>query len=322
MKPAISIVIPLYNEAKNIASLHARLIEAVGALQPTCEIVYVDDGSRDETFANLQTLANTDKRVVLIRFRRNFGQTAAIAAGVKEAAGDIIVLMDGDLQNDPDDIALLLDEMHKGYDVVSGWRRDRKDSFLSRRLPSKAANWLIARLMGVPLHDLGCTLKAYRSDVIKNIPLYGEMHRLIPIYAAWVGARITEVPVRHHSRLYGRSKYGGWTRTFKVLLGLLTAVFLGEYGTKPMYFFGRLAALLCGFGILCSFVVLYQRFELGIYAHRNPLLLLATFTFLLGVQLLTFGLLAEMNVRIYHESQGKPVYFIREIVRAEPEHRE
>ena len=319
MKPDISIVIPLHNEADNVAPLHAKLIEAVDALETPCEIVYVDDGSGDETFANLRAVASTDKRVVLIRFRRNFGQTAAIAAGVKQAAGDIIILMDADLQNDPDDIALLLDQMRKGYDVVSGWRRDRQDPFLNRRLPSIVANWLIARLMGVPLHDLGCTLKAYRSDVIKNIPLYGEMHRLIPIYAASMGANITEVPVRHHSRLYGRSKYGGWMRTFKVLLDLLTAVFLGGYGTKPMHFFGRLAALLCGFGMLCGLVVLYERFGLGFYAHRNPLLLLAIFTFLLGVQLLTFGLMAEMNVRIYHEAQGKPVYFIREIVRAEPQ---
>jgi glycosyltransferase involved in cell wall biosynthesis len=319
MKPDISIVIPLYNEADNVVPLHARLMEAASALGLPFEIIYVDDGSRDVTFATLQMVTGTDEQAVLIRFRRNFGQTAAIAAGVEQATGDIIILMDADLQNDPADIHLLLAKMHEGYDVVSGWRRDRQDPFFSRRLPSIAANWLIARLTGVPLHDLGCTLKAYRSEVIKNIALYGEMHRLIPIYASWVGAGIAEIPVQHHPRLHGRSKYGGWTRTFKVLLDLLTALFLGRYGTKPLYFFGGLAALLCGCGALCGLVVLYQRFELGFYAHRNPLLLLAVFVFLLGVQLLTFGLLAEMNVRIYHESQGKPVYFIHEVVRAAPE---
>jgi glycosyltransferase involved in cell wall biosynthesis len=319
MKPEISIVIPLYNEVDNVAPLHARLMEAASALGVPFELVYVDDGSRDATFATLRTVTCTDEQALLIRFRRNFGQTAAIAAGVAQASGDIIVLLDADLQNDPADIPLLLAKMHEGYDVVSGWRRDRQDPFFSRRLPSIAANWLIARLTGVPLHDLGCTLKAYRSEVIKNIALYGEMHRLIPIYASWVGARIAEVPVQHYSRLHGHSKYGGWTRTFKVLLDLLTALFLGGYGTKPMYFFGWLAALLCGSGTLCGLIVLYERLGLGIYAHRNPLLLLAVFVFLLGVQSLTFGLLAEMNVRIYHESQDKPVYFIHEVVRAAPE---
>jgi glycosyltransferase involved in cell wall biosynthesis len=319
MKPDISIIVPLYNEVDNVAPLHARLMEAVSALGIPFEIVYVDDGSRDTTFATLRAVTGSDEQAVLIRFRRNFGQTAAIAAGVAQARGDIIVLMDADLQNDPADIPLLLAKMREGYDVVSGWRRNRQDPFFSRRLPSIAANWLIARLTGVPLHDLGCTLKAYHSDVIKHIALYGEMHRLIPIYAAWVGAHIAEVPVQHHPRLHGHSKYGGWTRTFKVLLDLLTALFLGKFGTKPLYFFGWLAALLCGFGMLCGLIVLYLRLEFGFYAHRNPLLLLAVFVFLLGVQSLTFGLLAEMNVRIYHESQGKPVYFIQDVVRAAPE---
>jgi glycosyltransferase involved in cell wall biosynthesis len=319
MKPAISIVIPLCNEADNVAPLHAKLTEVSGTLGTPVEIIYVDDGSVDATFVNLRAVVGTAEQTIIIRFRRNFGQTAAIAAGVEQAAGDIIILLDADLQNDPADIPRLLAKVAEGYDVVSGWRRDRQDAFFSRRLPSIAANWLIARLTGVPLHDLGCTLKAYRSEVIKNIALYGEMHRLIPIYAAWVGARIAETTVRHHPRRHGRSKYGGWTRTFKVLLDLLTAMFLGGYGTKPMYFFGRLAAVLCTGGIMCALVVLYQRIGLGFYAHRNPLLLLAVFAFLLGVQFLTFGLLAEMNVRIYHESQGKPVYFIREVVRATSE---
>jgi glycosyltransferase involved in cell wall biosynthesis len=319
MKPDISIIIPLYNEAENVAPLHAKLIEVASVLKIPLEIVYVDDGSHDATFATLRTVTGADERVVLIRFRRNFGQTAAIAAGVAQAAGDIIILMDADLQNDPADIPLLIAKMHEGYDVVSGWRRDRKEPFFRRRLPSIVANWLIARLTGVPLHDLGCTLKAYRIEVIKHISLYGEMHRLIPIYASWVGARIAELPVQHHPRLHGHSKYGGWTRTLKVLLDLMTALFLGGYGTKPMYFFGRFGALLCGLGVVCGLIVVYQMFELGVYAHRNPLLLLAVFVFLLGVQSLTFGLLAEMNVRIYHESQGKPVYFIREIVRGAPE---
>ena len=311
----VSIVIPVYDEADNLLPLHMKLVEAGAALGRPIEIVYVDDGSRDASFARLMAIAENDARMTVIRFRRNFGQTAAIAAGVTEARGQVIVLLDADLQNDPADIPALVKKIDEGYDVVSGWRRQRRDPFLSRGLPSMVANWLISRATGVPLHDYGCTLKAYRSDVVKNIALYGEMHRLIPVYAAWVGARITEVPVRHYPRAHGRSKYGGWARTFKVILDLITAMFLGGYGTKPIYLFGGVAVSLCAAGVIFGAIVLYEKYALGIFAHRNPLLLLAAFVFLLGVQSLMMGLLAELGVRTYHESQHKPVYFVRQVVR-------
>jgi glycosyltransferase involved in cell wall biosynthesis len=315
MMPEVSIVIPVYDEAENLPTLHARLCDAGAALDRPYEVIYVDDGSRDDSFACLQALAARDPHTTVIRFRRNFGQTAAIAAGVAEARGDVIVMLDADLQNDPADIPMLVQKMDEGYDVVSGWRRNRRDPFFSRALPSGVANWLISRASGVALHDYGCTLKAYRSAVVKNIALYGEMHRLIPVYAARVGARITELPVQHHPRVHGRSKYGGWSRTFKVILDLITAMFLGGYGTKPIYLFGGISVVLCTAGVIFGAIVLYQKYGLGFWAHRNPLLLLAVFVFLLGVQSLMMGLLAELSVRTYHESQRKPVYFVREVVR-------
>ncbi|MBI3761716.1 MAG: glycosyltransferase family 2 protein [Chloroflexi bacterium] len=315
MTPDASIVIPVYNEADSLPALHAKLLEVRPALGRACEIIYVDDGSRDGSFERLAAIAGADPLTTVIRLRRNFGQTAAIAAGVAEARGSAIVLLDADLQNDPADIPTLLQKINEGYDVVSGWRRKRRDPFISRRLPSVVANWLISRATGVPLHDYGCTLKAYRSEVVKNIPLYGEMHRLIPVYAAWIGARITEVPVNHHPRAYGQSKYGGWSRTFKVILDLITAMFLGGYGTKPIYLFGSVAAISCSLGVVFGAIVLYEKYALGFWAHRNPLLLLAVFVFLLGVQSLMMGLLAELGVRTYHESQQKPVYFVREVLR-------
>ncbi len=315
MTPEVSLVIPVYDEAENLPPLHAKIVAAGQALRRPFEIIYVDDGSRDDSFARLQALAEGEACVTVIRFRRNFGQTAAIAAGVAEARGAVIVMLDADLQNDPGDIPMLLEKLDEGYDVVSGWRQNRRDPFISRALPSAVANWLISRATGVPLHDYGCTLKAYRSEVVKNIALYGEMHRLIPVYAAAVGSRITEVPVRHYPRAHGRSKYGGWSRTFKVILDLITAMFLGSFGTKPIYLFGGISVVSCTAGVIFGLVVLYEKFALGVWAHRNPLLLLAVFVFLLGVQSLMMGLLAEMAVRTYHESQRKPVYFVREVVR-------
>jgi len=317
MIPEVSFVIPAYDEVENLELLHAKLTEISSAITRPYEVIYVDDGSRDGSFARLSAIAASDSHTTAICFRRNFGQTAAIAAGVAEARGQVIVLMDADLENDPADVPVLLQKIDEGFDVVSGWRRDRRDPFFSRRLPSRVANWLISTVTGVRLHDYGCTLKAYRSEVIKHVALYGEMHRLIPIYAFWVGARITEVPVRHIPRTRGRSKNSGWTRTFKVVLDLITTMFLGGYGAKPMYLFGGVAIALGVASVAIGAIILYQKFALGYWVHRNPLLLLAVFVGLLGVQSLMMGLLAELGVRTYHESQRKPVYFVREVVRGE-----
>ncbi len=272
----------------------------------------VDDGSKDESFARLKAAAATRPWLRLIRFRRNFGQTAAMAAGFDLARGAYVVPMDADLQNDPDDIPLLLARLDEGYDVVSGWRKDRQDKALTRRLPSKIANWLIGRVSGVRLHDYGCTLKAYRREVLEPVRLYGEMHRFIPIYAKWAGARITEQVVRHHPRNEGKSKYG-LARTLKVLLDLTTVKFLGDYSTKPLYLFGLWGSLFILGGVASGIVTLVEKFMYAEhYAHRNPLLLLAVMLFVVGIQLIGMGLLAELLVRTYHESQAKPVYLIAE----------
>jgi len=244
--------------------------------------------------------------------RRNYGQTAAMAAGFDRARGAYIVPMDADLQNDPDDIPMLLAKLEEGFDVVSGWRKERKDRALTRRLPSRIANWVIGKVGGLPLHDYGCTLKAYRREFLAPVRLYGEMHRFIPIYAKWAGARVTEVVVRHHARSEGRSKYG-LGRTLKVLLDLMTVKFLGDYSTKPLYLFGRWGFLLCFLGVICGAITLVQKFLSPMnYAHRNPLLLLAVFLFVIGIQLVGMGLLAELQVRTYHESQSKPTYLVAE----------
>lgn len=316
--PDVSVVIPVYNERNNLTELHIQITAALR--DHDYELIFVDDGSGDGSAECLRALVDSDLHMAAILFRRNFGQTAALAAGIAEARGRLIVTLDADLQNDPSDIPAMLEKMEtEGYDILSGWRKNRHDGFIARQLPSILANRLIAWAAGVPLHDSGCTLKIYRAEVIKGIALYGEMHRLIPVYGAWVGAKIGETAVRHHPRRHGKSKYGSWSRTYKVLLDLLTALFLGGYGTKPIYFFGSLATISCILGVISGAVVLYHKFVFGYYAHRNPLLLLAIFLFLIGVQSLTFGLLAEINIRTYHESQGKPIYFIREIVRGERE---
>ena len=314
-------VVPIFNEEGSIEALHAELTAVMAGLGRSFEIVYVDDGSRDGSFALLRTVAASHPSVRVVRFRRNFGQTAALQAGIDHSRGEVLVFMDGDLQNDPAAIPVLLDELDRGFDVVSGWRKDRKDPFLSRRLPSMLANSLISRVTGVRLNDYGCTLKAYRRDVLRDLRLYGEMHRFIPAYASWAGAAITEVAVNHRPRLHGRSKYG-ITRTLRVVLDLITVKFLGSFATKPIYVFGTVGLGLWLLGGLCAIEVLLERFlPPHTYAHNNPMLLLAVFLAILGMQSIMMGLLAEVLVRTYHESQDKPTFVIREIVdspRSEP----
>jgi glycosyltransferase involved in cell wall biosynthesis len=311
--PELSVVIPLYQEEDNVKALHQRLATALGQLGRTYEIVYVDDGSRDATYERLREAAGADARVRVVRFRRNFGQTAAIQAGIEHSSGGVLVFMDGDLQNDPDDVGLLLAKLDEGFDVVSGWRKNRHDDRV-RRLFSRVANALISRVTGVYLHDYGCTLKVYRREVLDHVRLYGEMHRFIPALVSWAGASITELPVRHHARQFGRSKYG-LSRTFRVLLDLLTVKMLASYSTKPIYLFGFTGFAMWGFAFLAGLVVIIQKLlPPHPYAHNNPLLLLAVFLAIIGMQLILMGLLAELVIRAYHESQDKPTYVIREIV--------
>jgi glycosyltransferase involved in cell wall biosynthesis len=313
--PQVSIVIPCYDEEQTIPRLAAALDDVVAKLEAAgraTEVLIVDDGSRDGTFDRLKEAAATRPWLRLVRFRRNFGQTAAMAAGFDRARGAYLVPMDADLQNDPDDIPMLLARLEEGFDIVSGWRKDRKDRALSRRLPSKIANWLIGWVSGVRLHDYGCTLKAYRREVLEPVRLYGEMHRFIPVYAKWAGARITEQVVRHHARKEGKSKYG-FARTLRVLLDLTTVKFLGDYSTKPLYLFGFWGVAFIAGGFVSGIVTLIEKFGTPmVYAHRNPLLLLAVMLFVVGVQLIGMGLLAELLVRTYHESQSKPVYLVAE----------
>jgi len=310
----ISIVLPILNEEKNLEELHSRLTETLGKLGLEYEIIAVDDGSTDDSFEVLKRLHQRDAKLKAIRFRRNFGQTAAMSAGFHHARGDVIITMDSDLQNDPADIPRLLDKINEGYDVVSGWRADRKDKFLSRRLPSILANRLIAKMTDVNLHDFGCTLKAYRKEVTDNIDLYGEMHRFIPALARWVGAEITEMKVKHHPRKHGKSKYG-ISRTTRVILDLMTVKFLLTFSTRPIQIFGRigLGSGLIGF-LICSYLSIRKLFFKMSLLERMPMLLLGVLLILVGVQFISMGLLGEIMVRTYHESQRKPIYVIKEIV--------
>ena len=310
----LSIVIPIYNEVENIPELHSELQDVLVRFGRPYEILYVDDGSKDGSIDLLNELAEKHPEVVVIQFRRNFGQTAALAAGLEASRGDTVIFMDGDLQNDPAEIPRLVQTMEEGgYDVVSGWRKNRQDAEISRKLPSRMANWLISKVSGVELHDYGCTLKAYRRDVLKNVRLYGEMHRFIPAYAAWAGASVTELPVNHRARKYGRSKYG-INRTIKVLLDLMTLKFLSSYSTKPIQLFGGVGALCFLLGSLCILSVLYSRFFEEVRVNRNPVALIAVFLFLAGLLFITQGLIAELVTRTYFESQGKATYVIRSIV--------
>lgn len=310
----LSIVIPVYNEVGSLPRLAEALRDALGELQETWEVILVDDGSTDGSFEVLKEIWASDPRYRVIRFRRNFGQTAAFAAGFEQARGRIVVTMDADLQNDPRDIPLLLKTMREERcDVVSGWRKERQDVFLTRRLPSQIANWLISRVTGVRLHDYGCSLKAYTSEVTKNVHLYGELHRFIPALASWMGVEIREVPVRHHAREHGRSKYNLW-RTWRVLLDLLTVSFMLNYAAKPMRIFGKLGLMSSAVGFAIGLYLTWLKLRTGIHLERRPLLLLAILLMIIGVQFITMGLLGEMVVRTYHETQNKPIYVIREVL--------
>jgi glycosyltransferase involved in cell wall biosynthesis len=308
----LSVIIPLYNEEENIPTLHEKLKESLDPLEKEYEILFIDDGSTDKTLSILEEIQAKDTRVIVLSLRRNFGQTAAFAAGFDFARGDIVVTMDGDLQNDPADIPKFL-ELIKDHDLVSGWRKKRKDPFFRRRLPSLLANWLISNVTGVKLHDYGCSLKAYRRDVIKNLKLYGEMHRFIPAVASWYGVRVAEVEVTHHPRLRGRSKYG-ITRTIKVVLDLITVKFLQSFSTKPIQFFGPIGILSGFLGFLISLYLSIDKIISGRNIGGRPLLLLGALLIIVGIQLIGMGLLGEMLVRVYHESQKKPIYVIKKIL--------
>lgn len=316
MPPEVSIVIPCYEEEGSIPELLSALDETVATLAEggrTTEVIVIDDGSRDGSFELLSEGGRTRPWLRTIRLRRNYGQTAAMSAGFDAARGTYIVPMDADLQNDPSDIPAMLAESERGHDVVCGWRKHRKDRWLHRRLPSRIANWIIGRVSGLRLHDYGCTLKVFRAEYIKGVRLYGEMHRFMPIYARWEGARITEMPVKHHPRRHGVSKYG-LERGIKVILDLITLKLLGDYSTKPLYMFGRPGLLLCLLGTLCAAFAGIEKWTIGTWVHKNPVALLAVMLFIVGVQLIGLGLLAELQVRTYHESQAKPTYRIREQV--------
>jgi len=314
--PELSVFLPVYNEQDNIEQLNMRLTEALKSIGRSYEVTYVDDGSTDQSMGRLREIAAADPRVRVVSLRRNYGQTAAMSAGIDYARGQILIPMDADLQNDPADISRLLDKLDEGYDVVSGWRKDRKDRWLTRQLPSRLANKLVAQISGVGLHDFGCSLKAYRRDALTGVKLYGEMHRFIPIYAGWAGAKVTEIPVTHHPRAAGESKYG-LSRTIKVVFDLITIKFLASYFTKPLYLFGS-AGLVCLMLSLIAFVfALYYRIVEGVHLNRMPLATLSMIMFAMGVQFIFMGLLAEMVVRTYHESQDKPTYLVREEINLE-----
>jgi dolichol-phosphate mannosyltransferase len=309
--PEVSIFLPVYNEEPNLMPLHAKLDEALKTLDRSAEIVYVDDGSTDGSLKILREIAEVDARVRVVALRRNYGQTAAMAAGIDAASGKVLIPMDADLQNDPSDIKRLLEKLDEGYDVVSGWRKNRQDKMFTRKIPSMIANRIISWIGGVPLHDYGCSLKAYRRESLQDVRLYGEMHRFIPIYASWAGASVTELPVKHHARTMGKSKYG-LSRTLKVVFDLMTIKFMASYQTKPIYVFGMFG--MCAFlisllaGLYAVFLKLFHKADFV----QTPLPILTIVMFAVGVQFLLMGLLAEMLVRTYHESQAKAIYAVRE----------
>ena len=311
MNPELSIIIPLYNEAENVEPLYAELTAALAEVGRTYEVIVVDDGSRDDSYARLRTVHERDPRWRIIRFRRNFGQTAGFSAGFTAARGEIVITSDADLQNDPRDIPKLLAKMDEGFDIVSGWRVNRKEPFFSRRLPSMLANRMISGATGVVLHDYGCSLKAYRSEVVKNVRLYGELHRFIPALASWMGVAVAEVGVNDRARRFGKSKYG-ISRTFRVFLDLITVRFMLGYANRPLHVFGGLGLISGAAGILIGLYLTFVKLVLGQDIGSRPLLLLAVLLVILGVQMISMGLLAEMVMRVYHETQDKPIYVIRE----------
>ncbi len=309
----LSIIIPVYNEEENLPlvfdAIHASIAGYSKELQ--WEMIYVDDGSKDQSLEVLMKLYEKDsEHMRVVQLRRNFGQTAAIAAGIDHALGEIVVMLDADMQNDPADIPMMLEKLNEGYDVVSGWRKDRQDTYLSRTLPSHLANSFISKVTGVNLHDYGCTLKAYRREVITGFRLYGEMHRFIPVYANRFGAKIIEVPVRHHARKFGKAKYG-LERTFKVILDLFTVKFLISYSNKPIYLFGGFGVVLMALSALVLLYLFIRRTFFMIGVTQSPLFLISTVTGLMGFQSILLGLISELLVRTYHESQGKPIYNVK-----------
>ncbi len=312
-KKDISIVIPVFNEEENVKLVYPKLKQTLDGLKKDYEIIFIDDGSTDKTSAFFHRICEEDRKVKVVVFRRNFGQTAAISAGFDYAEGEIIVTLDADLQNDPKDIPQLIKKIEEGYDVASGWRVERKDPFLSRRLPSHISNWLISLFTGVKLHDYGCTLKAYRREIAKDIKLYGEMHRFIPALASWVGACICEVRIKHYPRKYGKSKYG-FSRISRGFLDLLTVKYLLSFAARPIQIFGKFGLISIFLGFVCGIALIVMKFVYGIDMTGNPLLYLSILFLLTGGQFISMGLLGEIISRTYHESQNKSIYFVKEIL--------
>jgi glycosyltransferase involved in cell wall biosynthesis len=318
----LSLIIPVFNEQDNLPLLFEAIYKVMTSLNQSWEVILVDDGSQDDSLSVLKEYAQKDSRHIrVISFRRNFGQTAAIAAGLDYAQGEIIVLLDADMQNDPADIPMMLSKLDEGYDLVSGWRKSRKDNALTRNFPSMIANWIISQVTGVHLHDYGCTLKAYRRDVLEGFRLYGEMHRFIPVYANSVGAKITEMPVNHYPRKFGKTKYG-LERTAKVILDLFTVKFLVSYASKPIYLFGGAGGFLMVVSAIIIFYLFVRRLFFMVAIASSPLLQMSAMFFILGFQSILLGLIAELLVRTYHESQRKPTYTIRSIINLEQDPRD
>jgi glycosyltransferase involved in cell wall biosynthesis len=309
-----SVVVPFYNEQENIPPLYMKLTEVMDSLGEPYELVFVDDGSKDDTFKVLSEIYEHDRRVNLVRLRRNFGQTAGLKAGFDYARGDVIISMDGDLQHDPDEIPRFLEKIEEGYDLVSGWRYPRHDHWLTRQIPSRAANWMMAKVSGIELHDFGTTFKAYRREIIQEIQLYGELHRFIPALASSTGAKIAEVPISDAGRKSGRSRYG-IRQTIRVFLDLIIVKFLLDYSTRPLQFFGLLGVGSAGLGSLLACFLAYEKFYVhkAIMAEHGPLMLLAVALIMSGVQIISMGLLGEIIARTYYESQNKPIYALREV---------
>ena len=311
----LSLVVPIYNEYESIPKLVETIADVLKTMDVTYEIIFIDDGSKDGSADLLKEFALERQDLTVILLRRNYGQTAAMAAGFDYARGQVIITMDGDLQNDPNDIPQLLNKLGQGYDLVSGWRKHRQDNRVTRLLPSRLANWLIGRVTGVKLHDYGCSLKAYRTEVVRDMNLYGELHRFLPALAFIEGARITEIPVNHHARRFGKSKYG-LGRTFRVVMDLMTVYFMKRFLTKPMHVFGLLGLLSMISGFVIGMYLTILKFSTGQDIGDRPLLILAIVLFLTGIQLFSFGLLAELLMRTYHESQKRPIYRIRDVLRS------
>jgi len=307
----LSVIIPVFNEEENVKLLYPKLKSVLDTLEKKYEIIFVDDGSTDGTYDSLRKICQDDENVKVVVFRRNFGQSAAISAGFDYARGDVIITLDADLQNDPDDIPRLLEKINEDFDVVSGWRVNRKDPFLTRKLPSYISNWVISFFTGVKLHDYGCTLKAYKKELAKEIKLYGEMHRFIPALASWVGATLCEVKVKHNRRKHGESKYG-LSRISRGLLDLLTVKFLLSFSTRPIQIFGKFGLISILLGFICGIVLIIMKVASRVNMTGNPFLYLSILFFLIGGQFLSIGLLGEIISRTYHESQNKPIYFVKE----------